>query len=451
MRKLGLRMRLGTAGGLALTLGVSMAHPAMSAAPPTIRVSVDKQGGNANGGSGSAAISSDGTFVAFQSAASDLVAGDTNGRSDSFIRNIPAGVTTRVSVATDGTQGNGDSVAPAISGNGQCAVFYSDASNLVSGDTDGVNDVFVRNLATHTTSMVSVTYDGSVQDGDSHFPSISSDCRYVAFRSRASNIVPDDTNGKQDIFYRDLQTGVTTRVSVAADGGNANKESRGASISADGHFVAFHSYATNLIPGGADANDKLEVYVRDMVAGVTTRVSVDMDGGDPNCDSRTTVGNTLSDSAQSVVFQSCATDLVPNDHTGGRNQIYDTFIKDMQTGITTRLSVDYQTGGDSNGDSRGSSVSGDGNFVAFHSSSSDLVPDDTNPWRDIFLWSRATGTLTRVSVDYQTGGDANGFSKGPSLSATGLFVAFGSNASDLVPSDANGATDAFRVDLSGLR
>ena len=247
----------------ALTLLGTSAHGGT-----TTRVSVASDGTQANDACGDASISADGRFVAFDSAASNLVPGDTNGHEDVFVHDRQTGQTTRVSVASDGTQGNDLSDYPSISGDRRFVAFESFASNLVPGDTNGYEDVFVHDRQTGQTSRVSVASDGTQGNSTSEDPSIGGDGRFVAFESHASNLVPGDSNGSLDIFVHDRQTGLTTRVSVASDGTQSDSYSRDPSISADGRFVAFQSQATNLVAG--DTNDVTDVFVHDRVAVVTS-------------------------------------------------------------------------------------------------------------------------------------------------------------------------------------
>ena len=262
----------------------------------TIRVSADDQGTRGNAQSDYPAISADGRYVAFHSYASNLVGGDTNAQGDVFVRDRDTdedgiydeggavGVI-RVSRATDGTQGNGDSAWPAISEDGRYVAFQSEASNLVANDTnnncgsypyDNCRDIFVRDRDSDgdaaydeagqaATTRVSLASDGTqAAYGDSSRPSISADGRYVAFDSAANNLVSGDTNGEGDVFWRDTHGGSssTRRVSVTsgpyshqATGG----DSWGAAISPDGRYVAFHSMATNLATG--DTNGAADVFV----------------------------------------------------------------------------------------------------------------------------------------------------------------------------------------------
>src|SRR6185436_5012987 len=195
------------------------------------------------------AISADGRFVAFASSASNLVAGDTNGTNDIFLRDRAAGTTVLLSVDSAGTQGNGPSQSPAISADGHLVAFLSVASNLVPGDTNSGSDVFVRDLQSATTERVSVTSNGSQVYAGGTYPSISADGAYVAFISAAPDLVAGDTNGVLDVFLRNRTSGTTERVSVGSGGVEGDDRSGFAAISADGRYVVFQSKATNLVPG----------------------------------------------------------------------------------------------------------------------------------------------------------------------------------------------------------
>jgi dipeptidyl aminopeptidase/acylaminoacyl peptidase len=242
----------------------------------TTRVSVKTDGTQGNDASSNCAISADGRYVAFESYATNLVDNDTNGKRDVFVHDRQTGTTTRVSVKSDGSEANARSEQSAISGDGRYVAFQSQASNLVDGDTNGLQDVFVHDRQTGATTRASVKSDGSQGNGPSYYPSISDDGRYVAFDSRASNLVDGDSNGASDVFVHDRQTGATTRVSVKTDGSEGNNDSDRSTISADGRFVAFASYATNLVEG--DTNATKDIFLHDRQAAVTSRVSVDSGG-----------------------------------------------------------------------------------------------------------------------------------------------------------------------------
>jgi len=286
----------------------------------TTRVSVDSAGNQGNSGSGASSISADGRFVAFESNASNLVQGDTNNNNDIFVRDLLTNTTTRVSVSSTGNQGNGLSYGPSISADGRFVAFFSQASNLVSGDSS-INDIFVRDLLTNTTTRVSVSSTGNSGNSDSRNPFISADGRFVAFQSLATNLVPN-SNTNAHIFVRDTLTNTTTRVSADSAGNQGNGFSYAPSISPDGRFAAFESLATNLVPG--DTNNRQDIFVRDLSTNTTTRVSVDSVGNQGNQDSEDA---SISADGRRVAFSSDAFNLVPGD----TNNSEDIFVADLTT------------------------------------------------------------------------------------------------------------------------
>lgn len=207
-------------------------------------------------------ISADGRYVAFQSRADGLAPNDVNtdGNSDIFVHDRQTVQTTLVSISSDGMQADPSAAFPSISATGRYVSFVSRASNLVADDTNDSADIFVHDRETGQTTRVSVASDGTQGNADSGFAAISGDGRYVAFQSQADNMVPNDTNGKDDVFVHDQETGKTTLVSVAADGAQGNDNSYGAAISANGQHISFYSYATNLVAG--DTNGLSDVFVR---------------------------------------------------------------------------------------------------------------------------------------------------------------------------------------------
>ena len=358
--------------------------------------------------------------------------------------------TTLVSVTHSGAAGNRDSFADAISANGRVVLFSSQATDLVSGDTNGRYDVFVRQAG--VTQRVSVTTGGAQAKptqnpwGGSIAGGMSADGRLVVYRSDAPNLVPHDTNRAEDIFLYDRGSGVTTRVSVDSRGRQANGASGDPAISADGRYVAFTSNASNLVRG--DTNRLADVFVRDLHTGRTSRVSVTARGVQARCTLAycESTEPVLSANGRFVAFQSSATNLVPHD----TNRLSDVFVHDLRTGRTERVSVTSagkQAGRDrTNNGSNAPAISATGRFVAFHSADSNLVKGDTNRVFDIFLHDRKTGRTTRVSVGAR--GQANAESLGAvAISANGRYVAFASLASNLTPGDANEITDAFVRDL----
>lgn len=404
----------------------------------TTRVSVASDGtqGNYRSGYYSLSISADGRYVAFSSYATNLVAGDTNGREDVFVHDRQTGQTTRVSVSSGGMQGNDDSYYPSISSDGRYVAFVSYATNLVTGDANESEDVLVRDRQTGLTTRISVSSSSMEGNNDSFSPSISADGRYVAFESYATNLVIGDTNTATDIFVRDRQTGQTTRVSVASDGTQGNDDSSSPSISADGQYVAFESWAPNLVTG--DTNGSLDVFVHGRQTGQTTRVSVSSSGVQGDKDS---CSPSVSADGRFIAFNSDATNLV----TGDTNGYGDVFVRDLQIGQTSRVSVssDGSQGDDWSGYS-GVSINADGQFVAFNSDASNLVSGDTNGYGDVFVHDRQNGHTTRASVssDGTQGNEWSG-DYDISVNSDGQFVVFNSNASNLVADDTNGCSDVF--------
>ncbi len=401
------------------------------AAQTTTRVSV--HGPNrGNGPSQHAQISANGHFVVYTSTASNLVDGDTNWVSDVFVHDRRTGETVRASVDDAGNQGNSLSQFPRISAGGRFVAFESLASNLVDGDTNGALDVFVHDRQTRRTTRVSLADGGAEGNSASGVPCLSGGGRFVAFESLASNLVDGDSNESTDVFVHDRQTGATTRVSVDSRGRQADGGSAGCSVDGRGRYVAFESLASNLVDG--DTNRVSDVFVHDRQTGKTTRVSVDSRGRQANGGS---AAPSLSGDGRFVGFGSYASNLVDGD----TNQDIDVFVHDRQTGETIRVSVDSQ-GRQANGSSGVPAVSADGRWIAFHSFASNLVDGDTNGSLDIFVNDRETGSTTRTSLTGR-GLETNGLSRDSTVSGDGRFVAFESEASNLVARDDNGTVDVF--------
>ena len=399
----------------------------------TTRLSLDSQGVQGNDGSDNVSSSGDGRWVAFNSLATNLVAGgDTNGAEDIFVRDRQTLTTTRVSVDSAGNQGNGRSVTPSLSSDGRFVAFISPATNLVPGDTNASFDVFVHDRQTSITTRVSVDSAGNQGNASSTNPSISADGRFVSFQSQADNLVPGDTNASLDVFVHDRQSGTTVLVSRDSAGNLGNRECVQPSISADGVLIAFLSGATNLVAG--DTNNRTDVFVHNQQTGTTTRMSVNSAGVQTDWNNEFPC---ISGNGRFVGFASSATNLDPADTT----MALDVYVHDRQTGETTLVSLD-SAGVKGNLFSYGPRISFDGRFVAFESDSTNLVAGDTNGTNDIFLRDRQTGTTIRVNVS-TSGAQANGNTFSPSLSADGLLVAFSSLATNLVADDTNGSTDVF--------
>jgi Tol biopolymer transport system component len=397
------------AAGLATTIVAivtAAAAPGAASAP----------GKPANGPSGDAAISADGRFVAFESLASDLVRGDTNGTVDVFVRDRVLRTTQKVSGAIDGREASWHVQLSAISPDGRFVVMWSEAFNLVPGDTNREHDVFVHDRATGTTERVSVSTTGAEGNHDSRLGKISADGRFVVFSSNASNLIGSEANFDSDVFVRDRATGRTEHVA----GGFL------ASISADGRFVAFEFPESVVPPRG--------IAVRDRVLGITELVSVNDAGTAGNSSS---YDPTISADGRHVAFVSEATNLVPDDTNGPGPPGADVFVRDRGARTTRRITVTRPFVG---GSAANPTISGDGSSVAYTSSSRDPAFPDMS----VVVHDLAAGTAQFVSRS-SDGRRANGHSytgSGP-ISADGRFVAFYSLASNLAAADTNGTYDVF--------
>ena len=421
--------------GSALSVSLAAVWVAGLAGPTagqTERVSVGSGGAGGTGASQTPSISADGRYVAFHSFAADLVAGDTNGNDDVFVRDRLNGTTERVSVDSLGAEGDSASFYASISADGRYVAFHGLATNLGAGDTNGTFDIFVHDRQGGATERVSLDSLGAEGDDGSSFPSISADGRFVAFESAATNLFPGDANGTLDVFVRDRQSGTTECVSIDALGVPGSDHSFHASISADGRFVAFDSFAGDLVAG--DTNGRPDVFVRDRLLGVTERVSVDSSGTQGNSNSER---GSISADGRYVVFDSFASNLVGSDSNGH----FDVFLHDRHLGVTECVSRGAG-GAQGNSASQQASISAHGRFVAFDSFASNLVSGDTNGRGDAFVHDRLLGATERVSVS-SAGAQANGSNTAPSISADGRNVAFASQAGNLVSGDTNGNWDVF--------
>ncbi|MFI6644799.1 TolB family protein [Streptomyces sp. NPDC050504] len=425
--------------------------------PSTQRVSLKNNGGQTSGGAYSIATTPDARFVAYVSKASDIVPGDTNGAADIFLRDRQTGTTERINVSTTGEQAQKGPVIggpfgwsfgstnPTISADGRYVFFSSDAPNLVPGDTNGAQDVFVRDRQAGTTERLSLNNSGAqvAQGGDT--PSSSADGRYVAFLSGATNLVSGDTNGVVDAFVRDRQTGTTTRVSLGNTGAQANADLQDLQISADGKVVVFGTTASNLVTG--DTNALRDVFARDLAAGTTQRVNVSSTGAQATGGESGVEAGSVSADGRHIAFVSEAKNLVPGD----TNALTDFFVRDRQTGVTERVSVDSQ-GAQMTGNIITvwtSSISADGRYVAF-STEGRLSANDTPYFvSDIFVRDRQTQTTELVSVA-NDGTSVGSSAIYPALSADGRQVAFVSRSSQLVADDTNNAEDVFVRDRGTL-
>lgn len=435
------------------TLGADWLTAVAGSIQATVRLSISSDGTEANASSeGYPAPSDDGQYVAFASSANNLVPEDTNQSLDVFIRDQVNLETWRVSINSQGQEGNSTSRGPDISATGQEIVFYSYANNLVPTDTNDSPDVFLHNFDTGQTELISISSDEVQAVGYSEHPSISDYGRYVAFHSGA-RLVVTDTNDAFDIYVRDRVAGETHIVSSAPDGSPGNGfYTIHPAISGDGRYIAFMSYSNNLVPN--DSNNAMDVFVYDQQTEQTSLVSISSDGAQGNKDSGQPA---ISVDGRYVVFGSKATNLVPNDNTDFcegwfYEPCYDIFVHDRETGETTRVSIS-SAGEEANWWSERPDISADGRFVVFTSSADNLVPDDRNTncgWTgtncpDIFVHDRQTGETRRASVS-SSAEESSSASDYPTISGDGRFITFISHGSNLVFGDLNGSPDVFAHD-----
>jgi Tol biopolymer transport system component len=364
----------------------------------------------------------------FASLADNLVIGDTNGFVDMFVRDRSNGTTQRISVSSTGAESNGSSYSPSISADGRYVAFWSLATNLVPGAS--VGQIFVRDLQSGTIEIASLSSSGVQSDVGAEMPSISADGRYVAFKSASSMLVAGDTNGVGDIFVRDRLNGTTERVSVDSNGVEANNVSDRPAISADGRCVVFESDAHNLVPGAIQH----QIYVHDRQTGTTEMASMSSSGEQGGSFS---LWPAISGDGRYVAFSSSSSNLVPGDTNG----CTDIFVRDRLTATTERVSL-TTGGGQADHDCLEPSISADGRYVAFCAAATNLAPGDTNFKLDIYARDRKQMTTERVSTSSNgTQGDQD--SRYEAITPGGRFVAFKSFATNLTPGDTNGWGDVF--------
>ena len=475
----------------------------------TTLVSVNLAGtGGGNGDSFPAALSTNGQYALFESSASDLVIGDTNNVADVFRRDLVSGTTVLVGMATYLTRANGPSRGAVMTPDGRYVAFASDASTLVPGDTNGIADVFVRDLQAGTTTLVSVGARPSFTElGGSESPVITPDGRYVAFYSGATNLVAGLTNAG-DIYVRDMVGGTTTwassyaRTAVQAALGAPDAFSCSHTLSDDGQYVAYqanpaqYGRATNGVvlrynlgssltdvihtnatwwPGAPEDIRTLDmtpdgrfvaflantngpraggysypyydtcVLVWDGQTATTTLASGDSDNSVPTNSS--CVWPSITPDGRFVLFLRSVTNLVANAPTNG----YHVYMRDLQGGTTTLVDTNSNGVGSINGPITIPQMTPDGRFVCFESPDASLVAGDRNRTSEVFARDLVAGAIELISarapaLSSVTPNGPSGLSAA-SLSADGRYLAFTSEADDLVLGDANGYRDVFLRDL----
>ncbi len=337
-------------------------------------VSVGISGSAGNALSLSPAVSGDGRFVVWSSNASNLISGDTNGTWDIFLRDMVAGITTRISLTGAGGQAPLRSDQPRITPDGRYVTFESDA-DLIASDTNGLKDCYRLDRNTGQLALVSTSSTGTLGDSISYAAQPSDDGRYVCFFSAATNLVSGDTNGQGDVFWKDMQTGTLLRVNVSTAGVQANNESIWPSISGDGQIVTYCSAAGNLVPG--DTNGNFDLFARDIVAGTTERLNLQPNGA--QADSYVQSPTALTTDGRFVIYASLSTNLVAGDTNG----FQDIFIRDRLSMTTERVSFAFN-GSQTNSDNFVPHMTPDKRVITYTSTANNIVPNDTNGFRDIF-------------------------------------------------------------------
>jgi len=430
-----MRTRIVVGVTLSASLFLGTALPAL-AAPTTVRVSLSSADAQGNGGSIRSAISNNGRLIAFESVATNLIGNDSNNAQDIFIRNRKSGKTSRISKRSNGAEANGISQLPFISDSGRFVAFSSDATNLIGQDGNNVSDVFVHDRKKKKTTRVSTRSNGVEANAISVGQGISADGRYVLFYSLASNLVSGDSNGAVDVFVKDRKTGKTTRISRRSNGAQGNNASYLSTISPSGRYIGFLSVADNLVPN--DSNAAADVFVHDRKSKKTVRASVATNGAQGNSSSHwPAVANNGS-----VAFPSAATNLVTNDTNGDwdifvhniktkktrrvsvssagvqaigdsdvtlgppqisangeriafdsratnlvagdTNATFDVFMHNRSNQTTRRVSVRFD-GAQGDGPSFVGDMTSSGRFVSFVSNATNLVGGDTNARSDVFV------------------------------------------------------------------
>lgn len=353
---------------------------------------------------------------------------------------VSAQATARASVSSGGFEAHDSSLDPVLSADGRLVAFTSYADDLIPSDQNGVRDVFVHDRVTGATTLASVTSLGAQAHGPSELPHLSRDGRFVAFESSAADLVANDANGSFDVFVRDLVAGTTECASRNALGATSDGRSGWAALSGDGRFVAFSSDATDLVAGNPPFS--IQVFVRDRLTNAIELASRDGSGtiGDGNCIDRPV----LSADGRYVAFASWAANLVAND----TNATSDVFVRDRLLGTTERVSL-ASSGAEADSSTRWPAITPDGRFVAFMGPAANLWNGDLNVRDDVFVRDRLLGTTVCASV---TGFNkpGNHWSRWPSLSDDGRFIAFLTNTSDILPGDVPGTVDLALRDFQTL-
>jgi Tol biopolymer transport system component len=424
---------------MVVAVPVLIAGTAYAAPGDLTLASTDDAGVNGIGRSfvGRAGLSGDGGQAAFHSSAS-LDGADPDGLFDIYVKDLSSDATHLVSTNSVGTKSDGDSNEAAFSADGGTVAFQSTATNLDDHDTDTLTDVYVKDLSSGSLVLASTSSSGAKGNSLSLSPTLSSDGTVVAFESFATNLHPDDDDTRVDIYVKDLVTGALTLASTSSSGAKGTEDSAFAALSADGTAVAFQTFS-NL--DAADTDASADVYVKDLVSGTTTLASTSDTGATGDGAS---AGPSLSADGTKVAFVSTSSNLDPAD----TDPIHDVFVKDLVSGEVSLGSV--SAGGLKSDDINlfTSALSHDGNRVAFVSMAGNLSSADGDTLLDVYVKDLSSGVLTLASTSSAgvKGNDDSG--TWPALSGDGTLVAFESMATNLDPADGDADEDVYVKGLS---
>ncbi len=323
-------------------------------------------------------IGGDGRYIVFNSSATNLISGGTDGTNHVYVFDDNTDTITLVSKSNADVPGNASSLYPNISSDGRYITFYSEADNLVSGDTNTTSDVFVYDQTLDSIERVSVDGSENEADGSSVFPEISSDGRYVTFQSDATNLVVGDDNSFTDVFVRDRTAGTTERVSVSSAGAQSDEFSGLPTISGDGDKVVFYSLSSNFVDD--EANAKYDIFLYDRSSDEVTRINLSSDGQEADDNS---YNPRITSDGRFIAYSSDATNLIDGDTNGGG----DLFLYDTYAGTTRRINepADGTEPDTQPGDQTPSTLSENGQYVVYRSGATNLVAGDTNNERDVFV------------------------------------------------------------------
>ncbi|MCP3386886.1 VCBS domain-containing protein [Bradyrhizobium sp. CCGUVB4N] len=405
------------------------------------RVSTGATGAQADDQSHQPVLSPDGTKVVFESYADNLLPGDTNGVPDIFVKDLTTGAITLVSINASGVQGDSWSYQPVFSPDGTKLAFSSASDNLAPGDTNQAWDVFVKDLTTGAITRVSTSAVGAQADGfQSTNPVFSPDGTKVAFYSDADNLVPGDTDHMRDIFVKDLTTGATTLVGPSPY--NGGDGTNGGDQNGYTYAPSFSPDGTKIVFGSTTGfGQGNDIYIKDLATGATTLVSDSASGVRGNGGSYDPV---FSPDGTKVAFYTFADNLVPGSSNIGIGNIV---VKDLTTGVVTLVSADAGGAPQNNGEAQKPVFSPDGTKIAFYSAAQNLVPGVGYYGDEVYVKDLITGAVTVISTN-ASGAQANGYSQLPGFSADGTKLVFESSGSNLVPGDTNGTSDIFVKDIA---